>query len=145
YSTIDPVARRTSQWSFLDLYRKGLIYRSQAPNPWCVECQTAIAQAEMDDAERTTTFYTLTFGIADERRKTKDDGLSDDLSSFVLRPSSSLSIATTRPELLPACVAVFVHPDDRRFADLIGCEAIIPLFERRVPILADPAVDPQKG
>src|SRR4029453_18055225 len=66
YSTIDPAARRISQWSFIDLYRKGRVYRAQAPNPWCVECQTAIAQAEMDDAERETVFYTLAFGIAGE-------------------------------------------------------------------------------
>ncbi|HEU4323713.1 MAG TPA: valine--tRNA ligase [Roseiflexaceae bacterium] len=125
YSTIDAQARRTSQWSFLDLYRCGLVYRTQAPNPWCVECQTAIAQAEMDDAERRTTFYTLSFGL---------DGAD-----------ATLPIATTRPELLPACVAVFVHPDDGRFAGLVGQQATTPLFGRRVPILADPAVDPQKG
>jgi valyl-tRNA synthetase len=56
-----------------------------------------------------------------------------------------LPIATTRPELLPACVAVFVHPEDRRFTQLIGQQASVPLFGRRVPILADAAVDPQKG
>lgn len=126
YSTIDPSARRISQWSFIDLYRKGRIYRAQAPNPWCVECQTAIAQAEIDDAERTTTFYTLAFGLDGE-------------------DSPALAIATTRPELLPACVGVFVHPEDARFAHLVGQEATLPLFNRRVPILADPAVDPQKG
>jgi valyl-tRNA synthetase len=147
YSTIDPQARRTSQWSFIDLYRKGLIYRAQAPNPWCVECQTAIAQAEMDDAERGTVFYTLAFSIDDERQKTKDEDTlaAGEPSSLVSRPSSVLPIATTRPELLPACVAVFVHPDDARFAHLVGREAIVPLFGRRVPILADRSVDPQKG
>src|SRR6266487_5706318 len=67
YSTIDPEARRISQWSFIDLYRKGLVYRAQSPNPWCIECQTAIAQAEMEDAERTTVFYTIPFQIADSR------------------------------------------------------------------------------
>ncbi|HEX5691899.1 MAG TPA: class I tRNA ligase family protein, partial [Roseiflexaceae bacterium] len=133
YSTIDPSARRASQWSFLDLQRKGLIYRAQAPNPWCVECQTAIAQAEMDDAERTTTFWTLDFGFA-------TDG-----QSKIQNLQSKIPIATTRPELLPACVAVFVHPDDSRYAALIGQTAITPLFGREVPILADPAVDPQKG
>ncbi|MEO7912167.1 MAG: valine--tRNA ligase [Roseiflexaceae bacterium] len=147
YSTIDPAARRISQWSFLDLYRKGLVYRAQSPNPWCIECQTAIAQAEMEDAERGTTFYTLAFGLADERRKTKDESntIANDPSSFVLRPSSALPIATTRPELLPACVAVFVHPEDTRFTQLIGQAAIVPLVGRAVPILADPAVDPNKG
>jgi valyl-tRNA synthetase len=144
YSTIDPQARRVSQWSFIDLYRKGRIYRAQAPNPWCVECQTAIAQAEMDDAERETTFYTLAFSLTDDRRQTIDDSASG-RSSIVHRPSSILEIATTRPELLPACVAVFVHPEDTRFAHLIGQQAITPLFGRRVPILADAAVDPLKG
>jgi valyl-tRNA synthetase len=144
YSTIDPAARRISQWSFIDLYRKGLVYRAQAPNPWCVECQTAIAQAEIDDAERATTFYTLAFALADARPKTIDDSASN-LSSIVHRPSSLLKIATTRPELLPACVAIFVHPDDERFRHLAGHEAIVPLFGRHVPILADTTVDPQKG
>jgi valyl-tRNA synthetase len=145
YSTIDPTARRTSQWSFIDLYRKGLVYRAQAPNPWCVECQTAIAQAEMDDAERSTIFYTLAFGIADDRRQTIHDSALGSASSIVHDRSSMLPIATTRPELLPACVAVFVHPTDARFAHLVGQQAIVPLLGRAVPILADTAVDPQKG
>jgi valyl-tRNA synthetase len=148
YSSIDPSARRISQWSFIDLYRKGLLYREQAPNPWCVECQTAIAQAEIDDAERGTTFYTLAFDLADGRPKTKDQELQPESNSgnLVFGPSSLvLPIATTRPELLPACVAVFVHPDDARFAHLVGRDAIVPLFGRRVPILTDTAVDPQKG
>jgi valyl-tRNA synthetase len=144
YSTIDPAARRISQWSFLDLYRKGLVYRAQSPNPWCIECQTAIAQAEMEDAERGTTFYTLAFGLSDDRRQTTDDSLSNP-PSIVHRPSSILEIATTRPELLPACVAVFVHPEDARFTQLIGRTATVPLFGRTVPILADAAVDPGKG
>src|SRR5215212_7111335 len=82
YSTIDPAARRISQWSFLDLYRKGLVYRAQSPNPWCVECQTAIAQAEMEDAERTTIFWILDFGFAiDPQSKTAN-------------PKSKIEIAT---------------------------------------------------
>lgn len=141
YSTIDARARRTSQWSFLDLYRKGLIYRAQAPNPWCIECQTAIAQAEIDDAERSTTFYTLEFQIADCRLQID----AEEAQSTIYNLQSAIPIATTRPELLPACVAVFVHPDDARFAHMIGQAAIVPLFGRRVPILADRAVDPQKG
>lgn len=128
YSTIDPTARRTAQWSFLDLHRQGRIYRAQAPNPWCVECATAVAQAELEDAERPTTFYTLAFGLA-------SGGEGD----------GALMIATTRPELLPACVAVFVHPDDERYTALVGRQARLPLAGRLVPILADPQVDPAKG
>ena len=160
YSTIDPAARRTSQWSFLDLYRKGLIYRAQAPNPWCVECQTAIAQAEIDDLDRATMFYTLSFALDDEGPTTDDqrpttadeglrtkDGSSAGAAESQTTPSSQFSvpIATTRPELLGACVAVFVHPDDKRYAGLVGRHALTPLFGRRVPILADALVDPQKG
>ncbi|HEV2459392.1 MAG TPA: valine--tRNA ligase, partial [Ktedonobacterales bacterium] len=123
YRTIDEQARRTSQWSFIDLYRKGLAYRQDAPAIWCPECQTAIAQAELTDIERTSTFYTLAFTLAD---------------------GSTLPIATTRPELLPACVAVFVHPDDARYTGLIGQQVTTPLGEK-VPLLADAKADPAKG
>lgn len=140
YSTIDANARRTAQWSFLELHRRGLVYRAQTPNPWCATCATAVAQAEMDDLERPTTFYTIAFDLAAAEQPTTE------------RPPSarspqhaSLLIATTRPELLPACVALFAHPDDPRYADLIGRAATVPLIERAVLILADPAVDPAKG
>ncbi len=131
YSTIDPQARQISQWSFLDLFHKGRIYRAQAPNPWCVECQTAIAQAELDDAERQTTFYTLAFPIATDQTDHE--------------PGLTIQIATTRPELLPACVAIFVHPEDARYAAFIGRSAQVPLIGRQVPILANPDADPAKG
>ncbi len=99
YRTIDEHSRRISQLSFLDLYRKGLVYRQQAPAIWCPECHTSIAQAELNDLERESEFVTLAF-----------------------RPKMAqvIPIATTRPELLPACVAVFVHPDDPRYRDLVG-------------------------
>jgi valyl-tRNA synthetase len=141
YSTIDLPARRTAQWSFLDLHRRGRIYRAQMPNPWCVQCGTAVAQAEADDLERATTFYTLGF-TTDDRRPT-----TAPIYPGTVSPGHrvTLPIATTRPELLPACVALFAHPDDARYAALIGRTAIVPLIGRQVPILADPAVDPAKG
>lgn len=132
YSTIDPLARHTSQYLFLDLFRKGRVYRAQKPNPWCVECRTAIAQAEIDDIERTATFSTLAFTIVTDAAQ-RTGG------------RSILPVATTRPELLPACVALFVHPDDPRYQALVGAHATIPLVGRAVPILADRTVDAQKG
>ncbi len=138
YSTIDENARRTSQWSFIDLFRKGKIYRDQAPNPWCIECQTAIAQAEMEDIERESTFYTLAFRVDQHQAAHGQQHQGDNLPSII-------NIATTRPELLPACVALFVHPDDTRYAHLLDGQAAVPLFGRQVPILADPTVDPEKG
>jgi valyl-tRNA synthetase len=124
YRTIDDLSRRTSQLSFLDLYRQGLVYRKEAPTIWCPECSTAIAQADLNDLERETVFFTLAFKLEDDR---------------------TLEIATTRPELLPACVAVFVHPDDARFKHLAGKRARVPYFEQVVPILEDPGADPEKG
>lgn len=124
YRTIDEKSRRLAQWSFLDLWQKGLAYRQKSPAIWCPECQTAIAQAELNDLARESTFYTLTF--------TLEDG-------------TTLPIATTRPELLPACVAVFVHPEDGRFTPYLGQKITIPITNQRVPLLADPAAEPDKG
>ena len=101
-----------------------MAYQQEAPTIWCPECQTAIAQAELDDLERQTTFYTLAFTLAN---------------------GATLPIATTRPELLPACVAVFVHPDDACYAAFVGSEVAVPLMERTVPLLADPLAKPEKG
>jgi valyl-tRNA synthetase len=124
YRTIDDRSRRTSQMSFLDLYQKGLAYRKRAPTIWCPECRTAIAQAELDDLPRTSEFVTLPF--------LRDDG-------------ENLMIATTRPELLAACVAVFVHPEDERYHSLVGQQVTVPLYEQQVPVLADAGVDREKG
>ncbi|HEY0757046.1 MAG TPA: valine--tRNA ligase [Ktedonobacteraceae bacterium] len=124
YRTIDEQARKISQWSFLDLYKKGLVYRREAPTIWCPECQTAIAQAELNDLERASEFVTL---------------------AFTLEDGTTLPIATTRPELLPACVAVFVHPADARYAALIGSRVQVPLLALSVPLLADRKADPARG
>lgn len=130
YSTISPQAQRASQWSFIQLYQAGRAYTQQAPTLWCPECQTAIAQAEVDDMTLPTLFSTLAFKLQD---------------------GNTLPIATTRPELLPACVAIFVHPTDKRYAHLIGSFASIESagFSLKqhieVPIMADELADPTKG
>jgi valyl-tRNA synthetase len=130
YRTIDERSRRLCQQSFIDLYRRGLAYQREMPAIWCPECQASFAQADLNDLDRQSEYVTL---------------------AFSLEQGGSLPIATTRPELLPACVAVFVHPDDPRYRHLIAGEgkephsAIVPLFGQAVPILADPAADPQKG
>jgi valyl-tRNA synthetase len=123
YRTIDDLSRQTSQLSFLRLYNEGRAYRQQAPTIWCPECHTAIAQAELNDLERASEFVTLAFTFAD---------------------GAPLPIATTRAELLPACVGIFVHPDDQRYADRIGQRVITPLGAD-VPLLPDPQANPEKG
>ena len=124
YRTIDHCSRLTSQRSFIDLYKAGLVYQQEAPTIWCPECGTAIAQADVDDLERTSELVILAF--------TRDN---DEI----------LPIATTRPELLPACVSIFVHPGDERYSGLIGQEVKVPLFNFTVPIIADPAANPEIG
>ncbi len=123
YSTINDHCRRISQWSFLDLYKRGREYRKEAPTMWCPECQTAIAQVELEDKEFKSTFNDLIFKIGDK----------------------DLIIATTRPELLSSCVAVFVHPDDKRYKKYVGKKAIVPIFNHEVPILVDKRADMEKG
>jgi len=123
YSTIDDDSRRISQWSFLDLYKKGRMYRKDAPAMWCPECRTGVAQVEVQDKEIDSTFNEIIFRIGKE----------------------DLKIATTRPELLPACVAVFYHPDDKKYKKYKGKTAKVPLFNFDVPIMEDKRVDIKKG
>ena len=125
YRTIDEWCRKTSQKSFLDLYKKGREYRKEAPTIWCPKCQTAIAQVELEDKEEKSFFNYINFGLENSDKK--------------------LEIATTRPELLSSCVGVFVNPNDKRYNKLIGKNAIVPLFNHKVPIIADRRADPEKG
>tara|TARA_Y100000310_G_scaffold281722_1_gene302365 strand:- start:64 stop:2478 length:2415 start_codon:yes stop_codon:yes gene_type:complete len=124
YTTIDEHSQKVSQKSFLDLYKQKRIYKKRAPFVWCPECQTAIAQVEMKDSERDSNLVYMIF----------------DTSS-----GKQITIATTRPELLPACVAIHIHPDDKRFNKLIGQKAKIPFSGREVEITANKDVDMQFG
>jgi len=123
YSTINKNSQKISQRSFIELFKKRDIYKKDFPTIWCPECQTAIAQAELEDKEQTTLFSTLKFSV---------DG-------------KDLLIATTRPELLPACVAVFVNPKDKRYKNLVGKKTKVPLFNLEVPIMEDESADIEKG
>ena len=120
YSTIDPRSQRTSQTSFVDLYEKGMIDRRDEPIQWCFHCGTSLAQADVEIEEQPSALNDIVFK--------SEDG-------------QDLIIATTRPELIPACVAVYVHPDDERYRDLVGKNAIVPLFDYPVPIKTSEAVD----
>ena len=124
YSTISPQVQRISQLFFIDLYKKGRIYRKKSPTIWCPSCQTAIAQAELVDKVTESTFNYI---------------------KFALKKGGYITIATTRPELLSSCVAIFVNPDDERYKTLIGQKAIVPIFHQEVTISSDSEVDPQKG
>lgn len=125
YTTIDPSVQRISQRSFLDLNDKGLVYRKKSPTLWCPECGTAVAQAETEDKDFPSQFHDIEFSLADG--------------------SGTITIATTRPELLPACVAVFVNPSDERWRNLTGKKVRVPIFDHEVEIKEDSKVDIDKG
>lgn len=124
YQTINPLSCKISQMSFLDLIEKGQIYRDSQPMLWDSVDQTALAQAEIEDREKVTFMNDILFSLEN---------------------GDKITIATTRPELLPACVSVFFHPEDKRYNYLEGQFAFTPLFNVKVPLLADDMVDPEKG
>lgn len=124
YSTISEKCRYYNQYSFLKLYEKGKVFQKDAPTVWDVDFQTAIAQAEIEDRERNSIGVDIHFAVEGQ---------------------TPLTVYTTRPELLGACVAVLVHPDDDRYSDRIGKTAVTPLFYASVPILADEDVEMDKG
>ena len=119
YITMEEKYYKLTQASFLRMLRDGYIYQSEHPVNYCTRCETAIAFAEVVYAENTTLLNYFNF-----------DGVG---------------VATTRPELLAACVAVAVHPEDKRYADIRGGYLTVPLFSYQVPVIGDESVDPTFG
>jgi len=124
YATIDRRAQRVSQEAFLRLLKRGAAYQLEAPTLWDVDFRTAVAQAELEDREQPGAYHRIRFQ----------------------RPhGDAVEIETTRPELIPACVALVAHPDDERYKPLFGTEVATPLFGVSVPVRAHPLADPAKG
>lgn len=124
YTTIGPTAQAISQRAFLNTLQRGEAYQAEAPTLWDVDFRTAVAQAELEDRERPGAYYAL---------------------QFVRSQKDPVVIETTRPELLPACVALVAHPDDKRYQPMFGTTVKTPLFGVEVPVLAHPLADPEKG
>jgi valyl-tRNA synthetase len=125
YTTIGTASRRASQRGFLRLVRRGLAYTTDAPTMWDVDFKTAVAQAEIEDREIPGTYHRVAFD--------RDDG------------AGAVEIETSRPELIPACVALVANPTDDRYASLVGSTVLTPLFRVPVPVLAHELADPEKG
>lgn len=125
YATIARPAQRVSQLMFLRLLARKLAYQVEAPTLWDVDFRTAVAQAELEDREQPGAYHRIHFAKADG--------------------SGMVAIETTRPELIPACVALVAHPDDARFQPLFGTEVVTPMFGVTVPVLAHALADPDKG
>jgi valyl-tRNA synthetase len=124
YTTIGRDAQRVSQRSFLGLLERDLAYQTEAPTLWDIDFQTAVAQAELEDRERPGAMLRVRFHRADG-----GDALID----------------TTRPELIPACVALLTHPDDERHRELVGSTVTSPLFHAPLPVLTHALVEREKG
>jgi valyl-tRNA synthetase len=125
YSTISKEVQAVSQKSFIELYEKGFIYKRYEPALFCTAYRTSVSQADLEEKEKETLINTIIF-------KESETG-------------EAIKIATTRPELLGACVAVFIHPEDERYSSLIGKHAIVPIYNFEVPILGDSKVIKEKG
>ena len=113
YQTDAPYYRKITQLTFLDMVEKGLVYRALHPVNWCPRCGTAIAESEVVYDTRKTSLYYIDFDLED---------------------GGKVTIATTRPELIPACLFLSYNKNDERYKNLEGKNVIIPLFKRKVPI-----------
>jgi valyl-tRNA synthetase len=133
YATIGREAMQVSQTMFLRHLKQGLAYQVEAPTLWDVDYRTAVAQAELEDREQPGAYHRIHF-YRDQGSGVRDRG-----------EGQAVPIETTRPELIPACVALVVHPDDERYRHLLDTHVITPLFGARVPVKAHPLADPEKG
>ena len=125
YRTDDPDYRAFTQATFIEMWKRGLIYEDDRPTIWCPECYTPIAEAEIEYKEFEGRLYYIKFPFPDS-----DEGLI---------------IATTRPELIGATAAVLYHPEDDRYREYEGREVVIPIYDYKVKVIPHPIVDPEYG
>ncbi len=120
YTTVSRDAQKISQYSFIELYKMGRAYQKETPTIWCTKEKTALSQMELEDKMLKSEFVKIKF-------------------------EEGVVIATTRPEMLPACVAIFVSPENEKTKSLVGRKVKVPIFGQEVEILEDRRVDPEKG
>jgi len=125
YQTDADYYRRVTQISFLEMFKRGLVYKGTFPVNWCPRCLTALADAEVEYKDRESRYNNIVFRVEET--------------------GEEIIIATTRPELLCTCQMVALHPSDDRASELEGKHMVTPLYERTVPVIVDDAVDPEKG
>ncbi len=128
--TMDEGPQRAVRTTFVNLYRDGLIYRGERIINWCPRCQTALSDLEVEHKEHLGHLWYVRYPLLDEKGEASDE---------------HITIATTRPETIVADVAVAVNPDDPRHEEEVGRMALLPIMERRIPVVADAAVEPGFG
>jgi valyl-tRNA synthetase len=132
YTTIGDLSRRASQRAFLRMLERDDVYQHEAPTLWDVDFRTAVSQAELEDRERPGAYHRIRFALVPPGGAPSGD-------------PDYVEIETSRPELLPACVALVAHPDDERYRPLFGRTVRTPLFGVHVPVVGHPLADPEKG
>ncbi|MGC8563869.1 MAG: valine--tRNA ligase [Fervidicoccaceae archaeon] len=116
--------RKITQSTFIDLWNRGLIYFAERPVNWCPRCRTTLSDAELEYVSKETFLYYI---------------------KFTLNDGNSITVATTRPELLGACKAIIYNPKDERYKELKGKKAISPIYGKEIPIIESEAADPTFG
>ena len=134
YKTASDEYKKKVQLALIEMYKKGLVYRGIHPVLWCTRCRSAISREEIAEKEKETSLNYIKFDVVDSKNpKSKS------------KKTASITIATTRPELLHACVALAVNSNDERFKDMIGNEVIVPIFNKKVKIIGDDSIDQKFG
>ena len=138
--TLDPGPAKAVRTTFVNLYRKGLIYRHERIINWCPRCATALSDLEVEYQEQDGKLYYLRYPLADSAPpllggESRGEGASP----------GYITVATTRPESMLGDTGVAVHPDDPRYAHLVGGQAILPIMDRPIPIVGDTAIEPEFG
>ena len=145
FVTMTPEYKRRTQYSFLKMYNQGLIYRGIHPVNWCPRCETAIAFAEVEYGDNVTKLNYVNFPPAEVKDKPEGNSYVPANGEHANPEDEGILIATTRPELMMACVAVVIHPDDERYNQLLDKYVEVPLSGQKVKIIADTEVDPEYG
>ncbi|MHA1578394.1 MAG: valine--tRNA ligase [Candidatus Freyarchaeota archaeon] len=124
YTTDSPEYRAFTQRTFKELWDRGLIYEDERPNNWCPHCRTTVSDAEIEYRDERDKLYYVTFRLED---------------------GNDLVISTTRPELIGACRAIIVHPDDERYKNIVGKTVVVPIYGERVKVYSHKEADPHFG
>ncbi len=125
YHTDSPEYRAVTQATFIELWKRGLIYEDIRPNIWCPRCRTTLAESEVEYSER--------------------DAILAYIKFKVVETGGDIVVATTRPELLCTCAAVIFNPEDKRYSGLEGKHVVVPIFGQKVPIMKHPYAKPEFG
>ncbi len=133
YATVGARSRAVSQRAFLRNYQRGHAYMAEAPTLWDVTFRTAVAQAELEDRDHPGAWHRIAFHCAGDSAHSNS------------APDNRVYIETTRPELLPACVALVAHPSDERYTHLFGTTVRSPLFDVEIPVVAHRAAEIDRG